>query len=293
MGEILCGADLIGRNPYGYDAENCSVQKSSNMKIYQYFVSLCRQLTRCGAGERKSGVPGDMSPTIIAVGNGGCNIVSELRQRGCLHDATYWACDTSAKDLAQHADCVDKTFLLERIVGTVKAADVRSIRRMVKQASNRLVLVGTLGGQTGSKYLPLLALGAVLRGRTVYAVVARPLDCEGPLTHDLAEKAMRKLAASSSMTLVLENQALTQIPNLPFHHMNRPLVETVSAVCAKKPFQKQTDCRIRDLQKLIPEPYRIGIERTDRDGTHIRPLLSFVCEMKHLSKRERKRLFDL
>lgn len=135
--------------------------------------------------------------TVIAVGNGGYNIAQDLIQMGCFDGARFFVCDTEPNDLTRHASNADETFLLDRINGDVKSADTTHVDHIIKKTSQNVILVGAFGGLTGSKYVPLLALEAVMRGRFVYSIVTWPFNTEGPSSITLTNKAMKQLAASS------------------------------------------------------------------------------------------------
>ncbi len=62
-----------------------------------------------------------MAITIIAVGNGGYNIATDLRNAGIFSDAKFFVCGTSEKDLEKISESVDKTFLLKRISVKLKS----------------------------------------------------------------------------------------------------------------------------------------------------------------------------
>lgn len=158
--------------------------------------------------------------TVIAVGNGGYNIAQDLIQMGCFDGARFFVCDAEPNDLTRHASNADETFLLDRINGDVKSADTTHVDHIIKKTSQNVILVGAFGGLTGSKYVPLLALEAVMYGRSVYSIVIWPLNDEGPSTIVLANKAMKQLAASSRITVIQNNNILLELKNFTISQIN-------------------------------------------------------------------------
>lgn len=160
------------------------------MKIFKYLAALVYKYIWRKTQKRSDAQKSNSDITVIAVGNGGYNIAYNLIQMGCFDGASFFVCDTKPSDLTRHASNADETFLLDRINGDVKSADTTHVDHIIKKTSQNVILVGAFGGLTGSKYVPLLALEAVMQGRFVYSIVTWPLNTEGPSSITLTNKAI-------------------------------------------------------------------------------------------------------
>lgn len=54
-----------------------------------------------------------MNETVIAVGNGGYNLATDLVAAGLFPDSRLIICDTNEKDLEKHSANATETFLLK------------------------------------------------------------------------------------------------------------------------------------------------------------------------------------
>lgn len=189
--------------------------------------------------------------TVIAVGNGGYNIACNLIQMGSFDGARFFVCDTEPSDLTKNGAIADETFLLDRINGDVKSTDTTHVDHIIKKASKNIILVGAFGGLTGSKYVPLLALEAVLQERFVYSIVTWPINFEGTSIIALANKAMKQLAASSRVTVIQNNNILLELKGL-----NQPITNTLSAILQRYSLEELTNNKTIDLKRLVPVEYQ-------------------------------------
>ena len=55
-----------------------------------------------------------MNETVIAVGNGGYNLATDLIAAGLFPDAQLIVCDTNQKDLEKNSANATETFILEK-----------------------------------------------------------------------------------------------------------------------------------------------------------------------------------
>ena len=108
-----------------------------------------------------------MKETIIAVGNGGYNLATDIIAAGLFPDARLMVCDTNEKDLEKNSVNAAESFLLEKLRKSVKSGDTNLVDEIVEKASDSVIVCATLGGMTGSKYAPLIALDAILKGKFV------------------------------------------------------------------------------------------------------------------------------
>ena len=222
-----------------------------------------------------------MNETVIAVGNGGYNLATDLIAAGLFTDAQLIVCDTNQKDLEKNSANVTETFILEKLRSKVKSGDTPLVEAIVAKASDAVIVCATLGGMTGSKYAPLIALEAILKGKFVCSFFSMPYEFEGEQKTKRAMDARMQLIVSSNFAIQQNNDRLKEVHSLGLNDIDKPLVETVkSAMRAHSLSELANDPKNDALQTLIPEEYRVkdlpliwlrsdtyrGITDEDRNG---------------------------
>lgn len=195
-----------------------------------------------------------MNETVIAVGNGGYNLATDLIAAGLFPDAQLIVCDTNQKDLEKNSANATENYLLEKFRGKVKSGDTPLVEAIVAKASDAVIVCATLGGMTGSKYAPLIALEAILKGKFVCSFFSMPYEFEGEQKTKRAMNARMQLIVSSNFAVQQNNDRLKEVHSLGLNDIDKPLVETVkSAMRAHSLSELANDA----LQSLIPEEYRV------------------------------------
>ena len=199
-----------------------------------------------------------MNETVIAVGNGGYNLATDLIAAGLFTDAQLIVCDTNQKDLEKNSANVTETFILEKLHSKVKSGDTPLVEAIVAKASDAVIVCATLGGMTGSKYAPLIALEAILKGKFVCSFFSMPYEFEGEQRTKRAMDARMQLIVSSNFAVQQNNDRLKEVHSLGLNDIDKPLVETVkSAMRAHSLSELANDPKNDALQSLIPEEYRV------------------------------------
>lgn len=199
-----------------------------------------------------------MNETVIAVGNGGYNLATDLIAAGLFTDAQLIVCDTNQKDLEKNSANVTETFILEKLRSKVKSGDTPLVEAIVAKASDAVIVCATLGGMTGSKYAPLIALEAILKGKFVCSFFSMPYEFEGEQKTKRAMDARMQLIVSSNFAIQQNNDRLKEVHSLGLNDIDKPLVETVkSAMRAHSLSELANDPKNDALQSLIPEKYRV------------------------------------
>ena len=199
-----------------------------------------------------------MNETVIAVGNGGYNLATDLIAAGLFTDAQLIVCDTNQKDLEKNSANVTETFILEKLSSKVKSGDTSLVEAIVAKASDAVIVCATLGGMTGSKYAPLIALEAILKGKFVCSFFSMPYEFEGEQKTKRAMDARMQLIVSSNFAIQQNNDRLKEVHSLGLNDIDKPLVETVkSAMRAHSLSELANDPKNNALQSLIPEEYRV------------------------------------
>ena len=199
-----------------------------------------------------------MNEPVIAVGNGGYNLATDLTAAGLFTDAQLIVCDTNQKDLEKNSANVTETFILEKLRSKVKSGDTPLVEAIVAKASDAVIVCATLGGMTGSKYAPLIALEAILKGKFVCSFFSMPYEFEGEQKTKRAMDARMQLIVSSNFAIQQNNDRLKEVHSLGLNDIDKPLVETVkSAMRAHSLSELANDPKNDALQSLIPEEYRV------------------------------------
>lgn len=226
-----------------------------------------------------------MNETIIAVGNGGFNLATDLIAAGLFPNAQLIVCDTNQRDLEKNSVNASETFLLEKLRGKVKSGDTTFVKEIVEKASDSVIICATLGGMTGSKYAPLIALEAILKGKFVCSFFSMPYEFEGEQKNKRAMNARMQLIVSSNLVIQQNNDILKEVESLGLNDIDKPLIETIkSAMSARSLGELANDPKNATLQLYIPEEYRV------KDL----PLVWIRSDTyRGISEEERKNIFNL
>lgn len=198
-----------------------------------------------------------MKETIIAVGNGGYNLATDIIAAGLFPDARLIVCDTNEKDLEKNSIYAAESFLLKKLHGKVKSSNTTFVEQVVTKASDSVIVCATLGGMTGSKYAPLIALDAILRGKLVCSFFSMPYGFEGEQKTKRAMNARMQLIASSNLAVQQNNDRLKEVESLGLNDIDKPLVETIKSAISHKSLEEIAFSVNVDLQEYIPEGYRV------------------------------------
>lgn len=226
-----------------------------------------------------------MNETIIAVGNGGFNLATDLIAAGLFPNAQLIVCDTNQRDLEKNSVNASETFLLEKLRGKVKSGDTTFVKEIVAKASDSVIICATLGGMTGSKYAPLIALEAILKGKFVCSFFSMPYEFEGEQKNKRAMNARMQLIVSSNLAVQQNNDRLKEVESLGLNDIDKPLVGTIKSAMSHKSLVELADTKNNDsLQAYIPEEYRVNDM----------PLVWIRSNTYHgISDDERKNIFNL
>jgi cell division protein FtsZ len=162
---------------------------------------------------------------IIGIGGAGLAAIS------CLHELGYNGAETIAVDAdpeALYHARASRKILANKLwvtsssmVSTPPSKQVAIERDFAKfrEATQKdlVILVGGLGGSTGTRLIPLLAREAKDQGALVISLPIMPFHSEKPITLVRARRGLGNLAASADTVMPLLNQSLLDLPD------NRPL----------------------------------------------------------------------
>lgn len=203
-----------------------------------------------------------MKVTIIAVGNGGANIAHDLISDKIFPEHALIVVDTNKEDLERNSMNADKSFFVEpfRTNKKVRANLTGVVDNIIDETSDTVIICASLGGKTGSKYAPLIALDAILRGKFVVSLTSMPFSYEGKKKWEKAANSKMQLIASSNISIVQDNDRLSEIePELNFGELNKPIIDTLKFImsfCSLKDASETIDRK--QLDDLIPLKYRLS-----------------------------------
>lgn len=198
-----------------------------------------------------------MKETIIAVGNGGYNLATDLITAGLFPDARLIVCDTNEKDLEKNSVDAVESFLLEKLRKSVKSGDMTLVDDIVEKTTDKVIVCATLGGMTGSKFAPLIALNAILKGKFVCSFFSMPYGFEGEQKTKRAMNARMQLIISSNLAVQQNNDRLKEVESLELNDIDKPLVETIKSAMSRNSLEEIAFSVNVDLQEYIPEEYRV------------------------------------
>lgn len=198
-----------------------------------------------------------MKETIIAVGNGGYNLATDLITAGLFPDARLIVCDTNEKDLEKNSVDAVESFLLEKLRKSVKSGDMTLVDDIVEKTTDKVIVCATLGGMTGSKFAPLIALNAILKGKFVCSFFSMPYGFEGEQKTKRAMNARMQLIVSSNLAVQQNKDRLKEVESLELNDIDKPLVETIKSAMSHKSLEEIAFSVNVDLQEYIPEEYRV------------------------------------
>lgn len=200
-----------------------------------------------------------MKETIIAVGNGGYNLATDLITAGLFPDARLIVCDTNEKDLEKNSVDAVESFLLEKLRKSVKSGDMTLVDDIVEKTTDKVIVCATLGGMTGSKYAPLIALDAILKGKFVCSFFSMPYGFEGEQKTKRAMNARMQLIVSSNLAVQQNNDRLKEVESLELNDIDKPLVETTKSAMSNRTLEElANEPNNEALQAYIPEEYRMS-----------------------------------
>lgn len=195
-----------------------------------------------------------VTPTIIAVGNGGYNIAADMIDAGIFSDFKLIICDSDADDLKRNSASADCSFLLDRVSEITYSKYGDLVRPIISESTDVIYLVAALGGMTSRVYAPLIAIAADQPGRFTWHIFTMPADSEGEGVKRRAKDTRSWLLPFGDMKLIQDNNL---IPDFPIGEMNRPIVETM-AIASLFDIRKSVRYT-EDYAEYIPEKYREAV----------------------------------
>lgn len=129
---------------------------------------------------------------------------------------------------------------------------------IVEKTTDKVIVCATLGGMTGSKFAPLIALDAILKGKFVCSFFSMPYGFDGEQKAKRAMNARMQLIVSSNLAVQQNNDRFKEVESLGLNDIDKPLVETIKSAMNHKTLAELPDAKDNvALQAYIPEEYRV------------------------------------
>lgn len=194
-----------------------------------------------------------MQVTIIAVGNSGYNIAQDLARERVFPQNQLIVCEREATALDHNSANSDEGFLLKE--RNENGMDILSstIEDTISKTNDNIIVCSTLGGITGSKFVPLIAAEAIKRKKDVWTLFSMPFAFEDGRIQR-ATRARLNLIKNSHLVLQQNNDRLKEIERLGMFDMNKPIVETIKAALSTNTLEDLFKRRNTvELQDYIPK----------------------------------------
>lgn len=150
----------------------------------------------------------------IAIGNAGGNIIEGIRRgtrHGELRNAMFVFADSNEEDLKKHKATGGKIVLLDSCSDSFPVDAFKD--------ASKLIILGGLGGQTGTKFVELAAIAAKEAGvDEIKVVVTIPFIFEGDGKLQSAVSAVQRLSSIGGLNVSVFNneELMTKCSNLNF-----------------------------------------------------------------------------
>lgn len=198
-----------------------------------------------------------MEITLIAVGNCGYNIANDILAAGIVTPAHYLVCDTDVEELhgkKQSAKC--KTITLPLFEGKPTTDHIPLLSGIVSEETDVVVVCAGMGGQTGSRYAPLIGMSAQILNKKVISIFASAFQFEGENAQSRSKRGFLQQQIASDLCIYQDNNLLLN-ESMP-DEMNKPLVNALQILKKKYPISHWDELSASELKDPIIETSRTG-----------------------------------
>ncbi|MCH5173902.1 MAG: hypothetical protein J1D85_06805 [Bacteroidales bacterium] len=180
-----------------------------------------------------------MKTRIIGIGNGGCNIVDDLRKVNLTHEVEFVYYDYESEELRRHGNDNDCRILLD--IG--HPADIPIADNKVDVT----IVASALGGRATTMFSEKISLAYRQLTGTMVGAMTLPFKTEGTVQCEKAKEFLKNLKASYDVSIIQDNDKLPG--GLNVIQMNLPLCEAVGTAINKFSNSQQED----NLKALLIE----------------------------------------
>lgn len=184
---------------------------------------------------------------IIAVGNGGYNLASDIIDSVIFDNPQLIIVDTDKGELESKRDGISYTATkFELIEPAIDSKDDVDISGIVPDDVDIVVICSTLGGKTGSFYAPLIAMDAQLKSKQVYSLCTLPFMFEGASRAARAKKAAEKLEIASNIFMIQNNDKLHELNAITVAEIDHTKIKMFTEVMEGLDFPMRARALLQD-----------------------------------------------
>lgn len=151
---------------------------------------------------------------IIGIGNGGCNIVSNLARQA--EDELYVLCDMEEIGVKHTDNC--KTVIFDKDILSSPSDYSHLYGQVIEKQAELVFVIACLGGCFGTEATPLFVKESLKAGKRTIGIVTLPFQQEGDMTHNKSLDALRKIAANTDSMFILNNHYLEKHHSEKYFH---------------------------------------------------------------------------
>ena len=196
-----------------------------------------------------------MEIALIAVGNCGYNIANDILAAGIVTPAHYLVCDTDVEELHgknQSPKC--KTITLPSFEGNPDTGLLPLAEGIVPKETDLVMICAGMGGQTGSRYAPLIGMSAQILNKNVISVFATAFRFEGEKAQTRSKRGFLQQQIASDICIYQDNNCLLNesVPD----EMNKPLINALETLKKKRQIWDWSNLSASELKEVIIESAR-------------------------------------
>lgn len=196
-----------------------------------------------------------MVPTLIAVGNCRYNIANDMVEAGIIIPREYIVCDTDIDELKHKklsAEC--KTILLPSFEGYPNNDHISHVSEIIPEETEFVVICAGMGGCTGSRFAPLIAMAAQNLNIKVISVYTTAFQFEGKNVLMKSKWGFLQQQIASDLCVYQDNNCLKK--DLILDGMNSPLIYALRALEAKRPISEWSNITTSEIKEIMIETAR-------------------------------------
>ena len=196
-----------------------------------------------------------LKTTLIAVGNCGYNIANDIVEAGIITPADYLVCDTNVEELQykiQDKKC--KTITLPSFEGNPDTGLLPLAEGIVPEETDLVMICAGMGGQTGSRYAPLIGMSAQILNKIVISIFATAFRFEGEKAQTRSKWGFLQQQIASDFCIYQDNNCLLNESGPD--EINKPVMTALKILKQKYPIWDWPDISASEFKKVIIETAR-------------------------------------
>jgi len=202
------------------------------------------------------GLGGNVNVLIVGVGGLGCEMAAASSGLGMKRRLVDFSSDSMKGCDPSEMICLsgdaDETAFMDPDLMRDAAKDAGASLAEVVGEDALVVLLGSLGGQTGAVVLPALANELRVGESAVVVVAIEPLPFEGAGRADLAARALAELELSADLVLTVPNRPLSELCDTSL-----PVGEALASL------KRKTIHAVKQLVAALADGESVGLQPAD------------------------------